>query len=185
MKSDDSVAAVIEVLNHLGLRYMVTGSLASNVYGFERASVDADFVVQPDSDSIVLLGRSLPASLKMDTQATFETITGTTRFIIRAGKRFKIEVFILSDDAHDQERFRRRRRGVVAGQPVWLPSPEDVIVTKLRWSKEGKRTKDVDDVRNVIAVQGDAIDWAYVARWCDEHGTRELLDNIRKDVPAR
>jgi len=118
---------------------MVTGSLASNVYGVERATVDADFVLQPESDSISLLGKSLRPPLQMDSQATFETVTGTTRFIIRAGNKFKIELFILSEDPHDQERFQRRRKGQVANQPVWLPTPEDVIITKLRWSKEGKR----------------------------------------------
>ena len=86
MKSDDSVIKFIEIANQLGLRYMVTGSLASNVYGIERATVDADFVVQPERDSMSLLEKALPSTLQMDPQATFETITGTTRFIIRSEK---------------------------------------------------------------------------------------------------
>jgi hypothetical protein len=45
------------------------------------------------------------------------------------------------------------------------------------------RRKDVDDVRDVIAVQGDRIDWAYVAPWCDLHGTRPLLDQVRASIP--
>ena len=42
---------------------------------------------------------------------------------------------------------------------VWLPTAEDVIITKLRWSLLGRRSKDRDDARDVIAVQGDRIDW--------------------------
>jgi hypothetical protein len=38
-------------------------------------------------------------------------------------------------------------------------------------------------VRNVIAVQGEAIDWDYVYSWCDRHGTRALLDEIRASIP--
>jgi hypothetical protein len=93
-----------------------------------------------------------------------------------------VELFLASDDPHDRERFRRRVRGETYGQTVWLPTPEDVIITKLRWSKQGKRNKDVDDVRNVIAVQGDALDWEYIHRWCDAHGTMGLLEQIRQTL---
>jgi len=28
------------------------------------------------------------------------------------------------------------------------------------------------------------VDWEYVFRWCDRHGTRGLLDEIRRSIPA-
>lgn len=46
------------------------------------------------------------------------------------------------------------------------------------------REKDVDDVRSVITVQGDGLDWAYVEQWCGQHGTSALLEKIRKSVEA-
>lgn len=65
-----------------------------------------------------------------------------------------------------------------------VPTPEDVIIMKLRWAKVAKRDKDRDDVRNIIAVQGDeALDWDYLHRWCAAHGTRALLDEIRASIP--
>jgi hypothetical protein len=60
---------------------------------------------------------------------------------------------------------------------------EDVIITKLRWIQGGRRSKDWDDVRNVIAVQRDRIDWAYVYSWSDQHDTRAVLDEIRLSIP--
>jgi hypothetical protein len=66
---------------------------------------------------------------------------------------------------------------------VWLPTPEDVIVTKLQWALLANRTKDRDDARDVIAVQRDQIDWDYVHHWCEQHGTRSLLDEIRASIP--
>jgi hypothetical protein len=38
-------------------------------------------------------------------------------------------------------------------------------------------------VVNVIATQREKIDWTYVYRWCDQHGTRELLEEIRRSIP--
>jgi len=64
-----------------------------------------------------------------------------------------------------------------------LPTAEDVIITKLRWAVQGRRLKDHNDVRDVIAVQGEGIDWDYVHAWCDRHGTREVLDEIRRSIP--
>jgi hypothetical protein len=117
---------------------------------------------------------------QLDRQMSFETVTATSRFVFRAANTpFSIELFLLSEDAHDLERFARRRSARAFDRDVFVPTVEDVIITKLRWSRAGRRTKDIDDVQNVIAVQGERIDWDYVAGWCDRHGTRELLERLR------
>jgi len=54
-----------------------------------------------------------------------------------------------------------------------------VIIWKLRWA----RAKDREDVRAVIAVQGDKLDWPYIEAWCQQHGTRAMLEAIRRTVP--
>jgi hypothetical protein len=35
----------------------------------------------------------------------------------------------------------------------------------------------------MIAVRHKSIDWGYVNAWADRHGTRALLDEIRKSIP--
>ncbi len=56
--------------------------------------------------------------------------------------------------------------------------------SSVRWAKIAKRAKDTEDVRDVIAVQGDEVlDWDYIHHWCKAHGTRELLDSIRASIP--
>ena len=108
----------------------------------------------------------------------------TTRHVMAVvGIPFKIELFQLSDDLHDQERFRRRRQVRLLDRDVWLPTAEDVILTKLRWAVQGGRSKDRDDARDVIAVQGDRLDWEYIRAWSDRHGTRGLLQEIRRSIP--
>jgi hypothetical protein len=27
------------------------------------------------------------------------------------------------------------------------------------------------------------LDWNYIYRWCDQHGTRDLLDELRRSLP--
>lgn len=180
MTPEEATLALLDALASLEIPFLVVGSLSSNVYGIARSTKDADVVVELGDRSVVEIATALGPAFRLDRQMSFETVTGTLRHEIEVvDDAFKIEVFQLSDDPHDRERFRRRTRADVLGREAWVPTAEDVIVTKLRWA----RSKDKDDVRDVIAVQGDAIDWDYVHSWTDPHGTRGLLDEIRASIP--
>ena len=181
MNSDEATAAVIDALGVLRIPYMVVGSFSSNYYGTPRATHDVDFVVQLDSGSLRSLVNHLGPSFRLDPQMSFETVTATRRYVLHVvDSPFSIELFLLSDDAHDVERFARRRLERIADRSVFIPTAEDVIIIKLRWSHSAHRLKDIDDVQNVIAAQVDRIDWDYVNSWCDRHGTRELLKSVRR-----
>jgi hypothetical protein len=184
MMSDEATLRVIDALESFRVPYMLVGSLSTNYYGVARATQDADFVIQLGDISIAQVMENIGPELRLEPQMSFETITGTSKFVLTMPDNpFKVELFQLSDDPYDLERFSRRRRGTVAGRQTFILSAEDVVVTKLRWSRRGARTKDLDDARNVIAVQRDALDWDYIHRWCEQHGTRQLLDNIRASLP--
>lgn len=185
MDSNDIVARVIDALAQLGIASMLVGSYSSNYYGRARATKDADFVIQIDQQSMGTIIPILGVGFKLDPQMSFESVTGTMRYIVvHEVSEFKIEFFLLSSDPHDQARFQRRRPVQFLDRYVHLPTPEDVIITKLRWSKGGNRAKDVDDVRNVLAIQMDHLDFAYIHPWCDQHGTRALLDALVTAVRA-
>ena len=185
MDNDRHLAAVIEALNNLGIEYMLVGSYSSNVFGVARATKDADLVVELGQRRISDVARLIGPGFRLQEQLTFETITGTVRYIIDVvDDPFRIELFRLSNDRHDQSRFSRRQEiEALALGRVFLPTPEDIIVTKLRWALHSGRGKDRDDARDVIAVQGDRLDFGYIHRWANEHGTRELLEEIRRSIP--
>lgn len=140
-----------------------------------------------DGKSLFEMAATLEPEFQIDDQASFEMVTGTLRYHLRVPSiAFEVELFLLSSDPHDQARFARRRmvRSNQIGAEIMVPTPEDVIIMKLRWAKIAKRDKDRDDVRNIIAVQGDEVlDWDYIHRWCETHDTRALLDEIRASIP--
>jgi hypothetical protein len=37
---------------------------------------------------------------------------------------------------------------------------------------------------DVIEEQADRLDWPYVRKWCGEHGTLGLLDDLRRELGA-
>jgi hypothetical protein len=181
---EEATALVIDVLNAAGVPHMLVGSLATNLYGIPRSTQDADLVLELRSIPIAALVNRLPPDFRLDPQMSFETVTGTTRYLLELPRiRFKVELFLLSDDPHDQERFNRRVRARFHERDTFVLTAEDVIISKLRWALHARRAKDEDDVRNVIAVQGPRLDWEYIHRWCERHGTRALLDRIRASLP--
>jgi hypothetical protein len=160
MLSDEAIIAMVEGLEASGVPYMVVGSLSSNFYGVPRSTRDADFVIELEGRSLKDILRHLGPEFQLDPQASFETITGTRRYKLQIIETaFEVELFLLGSDAHDQSRFARRRRVSFFGRQASIPSPEDVVVTKLRWSLQEGRLKDRDDVRNVLAVQSGNLDW--------------------------
>ena len=185
MLSYEAAAQIIAALDKAGLPYMLVGSLSSMLYGVSRNTKDADFVVEFGNQRVSAVKHFLPSEFKLDPQVSFESVTGTTRYIFDvATTGFRIELFKLSTDPHDQERFRRRVHIPIPhlGCTACVPTAEDVVVTKLRWSLHANRNKDRDDIRDVITVRGDLLDWAYIHHWCDQHGTRDVLDEIRKTI---
>jgi hypothetical protein len=158
---------------------MIVGSYSSNVYGRPRSTKDADFVVQLSGDPIPELAKLLGPDIRIDPQMSFESVTGTMRYIAaHRASAFKVEMFLLTADPHDVSRFRRRQLVDFEGTKVWLPTPEDVIVTKLRWSKGGNRGKDVTDVEQILAVRSVTLDLDYIRQWCDVHNTRDLFERL-------
>jgi hypothetical protein len=185
MTGDEATLVVVRVLNDLEIPYMLTGSMATNFHGLARATQDVDFVVElAAGKGIAEIAQRLGTEFTLDPQASFESVTVSQRFVFHLrGSLFKVEIFLLRNDPFDQARFSRRIKLEFDDFYVWAPTIEDIVVNKLWWSHVAKRTKDLEDVRNVIGTRGDVIDWPYVYSWCDQHGTRDLLDSIRNSIP--
>ena len=182
MNSVEAVCALLDALAVAGFPHMVTGGLVANAHGIVRSTHDADIVVQMEGGDFAAFARALPEGLHLDPQISFETITGSRRQIVKvSGSLFRIELFFLGVDAHHQERFERRIWKYLPDleRDAWIATAEDMIIQKVRWNRD----KDRDDARNILAVQGDALDFAYIERWCDAHGTRERLEELRRSIP--
>ena len=181
--SEDLVVAVFDALAALHVPFMVSGSLASNFYGVPRATQDADLVLELSGVPVDAFAARLQDTFEVDTQLAFETVTGSRRLVAHARDvAFDVELFDLTDDRHDRERFARRQFVDVLGRTVAVPTPEDVIINKLRWWQRAGRRKDVDDARNVLAVQRALLDQEYLRRWCADLDLLDPLDDVERSL---
>jgi hypothetical protein len=176
--------AVINVLEDTKVPYMLVGSFSSNMYGIPRSTKDADFVVDV-ADRTVMPGlmKALEDILEFDPQTSFEGIGGSIRHeaVARAAFPFRVEFFERTNEEFALARFERRVRfySSVLGREVWIPTPEDVVVQKLRWA----RPKDQLDARDVMSVQGALLDYTYIEDWCRKLGRFEVYQQVRATVP--
>ena len=185
MKVEELAVAVIEACEAEGVEHMLTGAFATSAYGIPRSTKDVDVVLNVEGkDSVVAVSRRLEPLVTFDPQVQFDTLTWGKRLVgvAKEPPPLKVELFELFDDAFVRVQFERRRRMVSSqlNRTTWLPTPEDVIVQKLRWG----RVKDLEDARDVLAVQGpESLDMDYIERWCATHGTGERLLAALAGIP--
>jgi len=178
---NEIVGRVIDTFNQAKIPYMLVGAFSSNAYGIARSTNDIDIVVQLGDYPLEQIVKNLSGEFRLDPQTGFERVTATKRYrLVHQSSRFEVDVFELSDDPHDRKRFEQRIASSFFGRAIYLPRPEDVIITKLRWAKGTGRGKDLEDVENILNVQGKNIDLVYVRQWCKEHGTVDILETILK-----
>ena len=175
----DATNRVADVLMSLKTDYLVVGSIASSYYGIPRSTTDADFVVEFRQGLIVELANALGSAFRLDLQMQLEIFSGKRFYKFEViGTVFHVDVFDLQTTAYDQERFQRRRPVPLGERMIYLPTPEDVLIMKLRW----QRSKDLEDARAVMAVQRPNLDWEYLERWCEHFGAAPLLAQLRDET---
>ena len=181
--TDDAISrAALDAIVAAGVEYVLVGGLAVIAHTFPRTTLDVDFVVAAPLGAITRIAAHFPPGFHVDAQPQMELLTGTYRWIVEVeGSTFRVEIFHLAEDPHHQELFRRRLAMPLPGfaQTVWIPTAEDLVIQKLRWA----RRKDLDDAQNILAVQGEAIDYAHIETWCARHGTLARLAEVRAGIP--
>jgi hypothetical protein len=182
MTIEEAAVTVVGALRQNGIPHMLVGALSSNYYGIPRNTKDADIVIDlPNRGALNALASSMGELFTLDPQLTFETITGNLRHIIRIEDTpFVVELFEMAEDPFQKERFRRRVEIFVPQLElaVTIPTAEDVIVQKLRWA----RPKDLEDARDVIAVQVGSLDFEYIERWCRELQIADRYETLRETL---
>ncbi len=176
---------VVEAAEAAGVAFMAVGAIAAGAYGVPRSTRDVDLLVAANVEGgINAVIAKLEPFAAFDAQVVFDTLTWGRRHVgqSRSSPPFKVELFEMFDDPFVQSEFARRQKIFIPmlGRAAWLPTPEDVVVQKLRWG----RSKDLDDARDVLAVQGpETLDMAYIEKWCAQHGTIERLKASLAGIP--
>lgn len=182
--ADDALRATlatVRILERLGLDYLIGGSLAASLHGIPRSTQDADLVVDLPSSRVAELLRALGPQFYADEERARSAVSRQAAFnIIHLETMFKVDLFVLGDDAAAQSEMRRRERhrlGDTDADAAFVASAEDTVLQKLLWYRRGHGVSDRQwqDLVGVLKVQGNRIDRAYLDAWATALDLRELL----------
>jgi len=70
--------------------------------------------------------------------------------------------------------------GDVAGVPIAIATPEDVIIAKLEWAKLGDSRRQIEDAGGILRVRAADLDRAYLERWIGRLGLEAQWDAARR-----
>jgi hypothetical protein len=187
MEQSELLRFVVSVLERLGLRYFVTGSTVTIFYGEPRFTNDIDVVVDLPADTVTEFCRQFPEDdFYVSAEAATDAVRRHSMFnIIQPRSGLKVDVIIPAPSEFNRARFARARR-VRAGED-WdasFSSPEDAILKKMEFYREGGADKHLRDIAGVLRTSGDEIDTAYVDRWAATLGVtdvwRAILERLRE-----
>ena len=187
MEQSDLLKYLINAFETLGLRYLVTGSIASMFYGEPRFTNDIDVVAEIDEHHIPELMKLFPSSeFYLSEDAIRDAIKNRYQFnIIHPVSGLKIDVNVSKKTIFNESRFKRIRRiSPLEGIKVNFASPEDVIIMKMVCFKKGGSDKHLRDIAGMLKISEEIIDRKYIEKWVGEFalgGIWQAIINKLKD----
>lgn len=183
----DVALLVAEAIDAVGGEYFIGGSVASSLQGEPRATNDIDFVVAMLGFRARTLAEKLGSDFEVDQAVLRNALScGGSANIFYLPMVTKIDIFGLGSAPYDEVEFARRRRVKVrsSGAELWIKSPEDTILRKLLWYREGGQVsqKQWRDVVEVLRVRGTDLDSVFLDTWATRLDVQTLLARARAEA---
>lgn len=168
---------VTRTFDRLGIPYLVTGSMATIAYGEPRLTNDIDLVVRLYPHHVSTLCEAFPEeNFYVSRDAARECAEHGGQFnILHPASGLKVDVMVADDSDFNTSRFERGRALTVAPDvTATFASPEDVILKKLEYFKEGGSEKHLRDIAGVLKIMEPEINRSYIERWARRLGLADL-----------
>ncbi|NOX61407.1 MAG: hypothetical protein GXP42_05605 [Chloroflexi bacterium] len=180
------VRIVLDAIEAAGITYLIGGALAVAVWGDPRTTRDLDLVIDLPLEVVADLSRELekremlvPVEVIVD--LVIEQRGDLPINAIHMPTGYKAELFILRPG----DEFRRialsRRRLVHAGPilgKVYVHSPEDLILMKLRYFELSRQSKHLRDIAGILAAMKSELDYKYIEEWVERFNLRDLWSEV-------
>src|ERR1041384_1666381 len=191
---DSPVAVALHAaraLESCGVRYVVGGSLASSVSGEPRSTLDVDIVVEMSEADVPRVVAALAPGFEVDDGAVTRAVRSHSSVnVFHRPTPIQGDLVVAGGTPLDQEQIDRRQRiqiGDAPGQHLYVYTPEDILLQKLRCFRLGNEVSDRPwrDILGILLVQGQAIDREYLANVAERLGVADLLARALAQTSGR
>ena len=176
----NTLLEVISTLNQLRIPYMLTGSLAKTFYATPRMTRDIDIVIELNPSDVVRVVQTFEKAFYIDQTTVQEAAANPGMFnLIHNQFHVKVDFIVRKNDEFRKTEFLRRKQFELKGLPIWIVSPEDLILSKLYWAKDSLSEMQLGDVRDLIRSIKN-LDQNYIEGWLDKLEVRHLFERVKK-----
>jgi hypothetical protein len=185
---NEALSAFLDILNRMGLRHVVVGSIASSIHGLPRFTNDADLLVEIRLSNIAALAEFAGQSFWFDPDEAAKSIAAGRAFnLIHLASAGKIDVFPAGSNPFHTSELERSvvADWVVPGMAaIRLPvqSAEDTVLSKLLWYQSGGQVSDRqwNDILGIATRHN--LDKEYMNNWARRLGVDELVVKLRAEI---
>ncbi len=161
---------VVEIFEKNNLPYMVVGSIASMTYGEPRMTNDMDMVIDilySDAQKIEQLFPIEKYDCPPIEVLKSEIIQKGQFNLIHQDTGLKIDLMIRKNNSHSIEEFNRKQLvPFISDKSIYMATPEDVIIKKLIFYRDGNSEKHLTDIRGILTDT--KIDTEYLESWIEK-----------------
>lgn len=166
-------------LESLGILYMLTGSIAMNYYAVPRMTRDIDLVIEILEKNIPMIIKLFEKEYYIDPDAIRLAIQSEKLFnAIHEESFIKVDFIIRKNSSYRLEEFSRRQKVLFGDFETYIVSKEDLILSKLLWSKSSKSDMQKRDIKNLI---NSGYDKLYLKEKSESLYVYEWFQEIMKD----
>lgn len=172
MGPSEVLRCIVPKLEQSDIQYMVTGSIAASYYGLARATYDLDIVISATPEKLKSLIQLLP---KEEYYAVLQDALDAWRQqsmfnVLDTIRGWKVDFILQKSAPFHREAFQRRRAVTFEEVPTCFISGEDLILSKMEWSKMSESERQLRDVAVVLEKRQNSLDRPYIEKWINELG---------------
>jgi len=173
------IKLIVSRLSSAGIPHMMTGSMALSIYAVPRMTRDVDFVIECGPEDAPRIAALFGDDCYVDEVSVRRAALEQSAFnIIHNEWVTKADFIVLRNEEYRRVEFKRRQIVDVGGVDVSVVRPEDLILSKLIWSRDGASELQLRDAESVCAsVAG--LDWDYLRNWAGILDVAELLERAK------
>lgn len=175
-------ASITGVLEGLGVRYLIGGSLASSVHGEPRSTNDVDILVDFHAEHVEPFVQAIRGDYYVSEPAVRAAVKSGYHFnVIHMNAAVKVDLFLAGDDPFNLERLDARQALQLPTDPeigVYVDTAEHSVLRKLEWFRRGGEVSERQwrDVVAILRIQGSRLDQTRLSTWALRLGVADLLD---------
>jgi hypothetical protein len=186
-----ALTPVVEVLDELGVRHFVGGSVASSAHGAPRASVDVDVVADLRPEHVRPFVDRLQDGYYVDEGRARSAVESRRSFnLVHLATMLKVDIFVSKGRPFDREALGRAQQELLDEAPAArrfaVASLEDTVLAKLEWFRMGGEVSERQwsDVVGVLRTAGPTADQAYLRQWAATLGVSTLLERALDEAAS-